>query len=253
MTRQIVLDTETTGLEVEAGHRIIEIGCVELRGRRATGNTFHQYLNPEREIDVGASRVHGLTREFLAERPRFAEIAQALLDYLGDAELIIHNAAFDAGFLDRELELAGFPERISHICRVTDTLLLARRLYPGQRASLDALCKRHLIDNSRRNLHGAMLDAQLLAEVYLAMTGGQTALGLDAMYARTLPDAATLTGAADGGGALTVVRASEAEWEVHRDRLLAIDGKAKGGCLWRADFPAAPDQGQVASAVITSK
>jgi DNA polymerase-3 subunit epsilon len=252
VTRQIVLDTETTGLEVEAGHRVIEIGCVELRGRRPTGNTFHQYLNPEREIDAGASRVHGLTREFLAERPRFVEIAGALLDFLRDAELIIHNAAFDAGFLDRELELAGFSERIGAVCRVTDTLQLARQLYPGQRASLDALCKRHHIDNSHRNLHGAMLDAQLLAEVYLAMTGGQAALGLDVAGARARPDLAVLSASADAGGALTVVRASDEEWIAHRERLAAIELKSRG-CLWQADFPAPPDHGQVASAVTTSK
>ena len=171
--RQIVLDTETTGLEPEQGHRIIEIGCVELRGRRLTGKDFHHYLNPDREIDAGAIEVHGITNEMLADKPRFANLVGDLIEYLRGAELLIHNAAFDVGFLDKELEWAGRPERIADICTVTDTLALARDMYPGQRNSLDALCKRLDVDNSSRDLHGALLDAQILADVYLMMTGGQ--------------------------------------------------------------------------------
>jgi len=177
--RQIVLDTETTGLDWQHGHRIIEIGCVELVNRRRTDNAFHVYLNPEREIDEGAQDVHGLSQEFLADKPRFADVATDFLHYLGDAELVIHNAPFDLGFLDNELRLLGRQERqISRDNPVLDTLTLARQMNPGQRNSLDALCKRYGVDNARRDLHGALLDAELLADVYLLMTGGQTALSL---------------------------------------------------------------------------
>lgn len=177
--RQVVLDTETTGLEPEQGHRIIEIGCVELVDRRFTHNNFHYYLNPDREIDAGAIEVHGITNESLRDKPRFAEILEPLIRYLEGAELIIHNAAFDTGFLDSEFERAGAGElRTESMCTVVDSLQLARRLHPGQRNSLDALCKRYGIDNSQRTLHGALLDAEILADVYLAMTGGQTALNL---------------------------------------------------------------------------
>ena len=179
--RQIVLDTETTGLEPEQGHRVIEIGCVELVYRRATGRQFHKYLNPERAVDAGAVEVHGLTDEFLADKPLFADVAEEFLAFVDGGELVIHNAEFDVGFLNHELRRwRGDGEELRERCSVLDTLSLARRLHPGQRNSLDALCRRYMVDNSRRDLHGALLDAQILADVYLAMTGGQTALTLDA-------------------------------------------------------------------------
>ena len=179
--RQVVLDTETTGLEPEAGHRIIEIGAVEIVGRRLTGRHFHQYLNPDRAIDEGAQAVHGLTAEFLADKPRFSDIAEPLQAFLSGAEVIIHNAPFDVGFLDAEWRrLSRGPENTASLCEITDSLILARRLHPGQKNSLDALCRRYDIDNTQRTLHGALLDAELLADVFLAMTGGQTALGLGA-------------------------------------------------------------------------
>ena len=179
--RQIVLDTETTGLEVSQGHRIIEIGCVELLNRRVTGNDWHYYVNPEREIDSGAFEVHGLSLEFLQDKPRFEELAQDFLEYVAGAELVIHNAAFDIGFLNHELSrLQPAPPPLAETCSVLDTLLFARQKHPGQKNSLDALCKRYEIDNSQRSLHGALLDARILADVYLAMTGGQASLVLDA-------------------------------------------------------------------------
>ena len=175
--RQIVLDTETTGLEPEQGHRVIEIGAVELIDRELTGETFHAYLNPQREIDEGALQVHGIDADFLADKPRFAEISEDFLAFVRDAELVIHNAPFDVGFLDRELSLVPGPtHRLGELCKVTDSLALARHKYPGQKNSLDALCRRFNVDNSARERHGALLDAEILAEVYLAMTGGQTAL-----------------------------------------------------------------------------
>jgi DNA polymerase-3 subunit epsilon len=178
--RQIVLDTETTGLEVERGHRVIEIGCIEIVARRATGRHFHRYLNPERDIDEAAVAVHGITLDRLRREPTFSEIAGEFLDFIADAELVIHNAAFDVGFLNAELRrLPGDLPAIDATRRVLDTLALARQLHPGQRNSLDALCKRYGIDNSKRELHGALLDARILADVYLAMTGGQSALALD--------------------------------------------------------------------------
>jgi DNA polymerase-3 subunit epsilon len=178
--RQIVLDTETTGLSTKEGHRVIEIGCVELVNRRITGNNFHTYLNPDRDIDEGAERVHGISRADLETAPRFPEIVDRLLDFVQDAELVIHNAEFDVGFLDHELGLMqhGQPQIVQH-ASVLDTLMLARKLHPGQRNSLDALCKRYEVDASSRELHGALIDADLLARVYLAMTGGQTALTLE--------------------------------------------------------------------------
>ncbi|MDH3219293.1 MAG: DNA polymerase III subunit epsilon [Gammaproteobacteria bacterium] len=179
--RQIVLDTETTGLEVSLGHRIIEIGCIELVNRRVTGNHWHYYVNPGREIDAGAFEVHGISSDFLQDKHRFAELAQDFIDYVAGAELIIHNAPFDIGFLDYELSLLEPPAApLQQCCNVLDTLLMARQKHPGQKNNLDALCKRYDIDNSHRSLHGALLDARILADVYLAMTGGQTSLGLDA-------------------------------------------------------------------------
>jgi DNA polymerase III subunit epsilon len=235
--RQVVLDTETTGLELSQGHRVIEIGCIELVSRRVSTREFHHYLNPEREIDGGALAVHGITREFLLGKPRFGDVAAGLLDYLRGAELIIHNAEFDVGFLNAELARAGLTERIETVCRVTDTWQLARKLHPGQKNSLDALCKRYSIDNSGRELHGARLDARLLAEVYLAMTGGQATLVLDRVDAAAGP--ARAAGVADTGeehGPLVVVAASEAELAAHRERLAAIAKKAGGTLVWRDDL-----------------
>jgi DNA polymerase III subunit epsilon len=178
--RQVVLDTETTGLEPEAGHRIIEIGCVEVVNRRPTNNRFHRYLNPGRAVEAGAIQVHGIDDEFLATQPRFAEVAQEFLDFVKGAELVIHNADFDVEFINYELRrIDGVPHQIRDCCAVLDTLALARRLHPGQRNSLDALAKRYSVDNSKRDLHGALLDAQILTEIYLAMTGGQVSLSLD--------------------------------------------------------------------------
>src|SRR4029077_4178452 len=178
--RQVVLDTETTGLEVEQQHRVIEIGCVELNNRRLTGRTYHQYLNPERDIDEGAQQVHGLTRAQLAKEPTFMQVHPEFLEFVRDAELIIHNAPFDVAFLDAELARAASAHKIADVCRVLDTLALARQMHPGQRNSLDALCKRYSVDNSHREYHGALLDARILADVYLAMTGGQGSLTLSA-------------------------------------------------------------------------
>ena len=234
--RQIVLDTETTGLETADGHRIIEIGCYELCYRRATGRTFHHYLNPDREVEPGAIEVHGLTNEFLADKPRFSEIAAEFVEFIRGAELIIHNAPFDVGFLDHELSrLAGSWGRLADYSQVTDTLALARERHPGQRNSLDALCTRYAVNNSQRTLHGALLDAQLLAEVYLAMTGGQTALLLDA-GAEHAADSALANGIRRLDAArprLRVVRASPAEQAEHRQWLDELDQAVGGLCLWR--------------------
>ena len=174
--RQIILDTETTGLKPQDGHRIIEIGCVEMIDRRLTGNNFHHYINPERDIEAGAQAVHGITAEFLADKPKFTDILPDLITYLDGAELVIHNAPFDVGFLDHEFKLAKLGKCVIDMCTVVDSLNLARRKHAGQRNSLDALCQRYSIDNSNRTLHGALLDAEILAEVYLAMTGGQVQL-----------------------------------------------------------------------------
>jgi DNA polymerase III subunit epsilon len=235
--RQVVLDTETTGLEVERGHRIIEIGCVELMNRRPTGRVFHHYLNPGRDIDAGAAAVHGITAEKLADKPRFAAIADELLAFLADAELIIHNAAFDVAFLDLELSLlsrstGAEARRLRDLCRVLDSLALARDLHPGQRNSLDALCKRYSVDNSHRDYHGALLDARILAEVYLAMTGGQSFLQLDAGTGNgaALHDAAHIPSVQRPEAPLVVVQASADELDAHA-RLLAIISKASGGRL----------------------
>jgi len=234
--RQVVLDTETTGLEVELGHRIIEIGCIELLSRRRTGRTFHSYLRPERAIDVAALRVHGITAEFLAEQPRFADIADKLMDFIGDAELVIHNAAFDLGFIDSEFERLGVPRRISSSARVFDTLSLARQLHPGQRNGLDSLCKRYGVDNSRREEHGALLDAELLLDVYLAMTGGQSAFMLDTGAAGALTECASRR-AERPSGPLPVVRATEAELAAHALVLKALDRASGGRTVWRALEP----------------
>ncbi len=234
--RRVVLDTETTGLEVEQGHRIIEVGCVELDGRRVTGRQFHEYLNPDRAIDAGAQQVHGIRIEMLRDKPRFSEICDALIEFVRGAELLIHNADFDVGFLDRELQLAGRAERIGDLCRVVDTWKLARDKHPGQKNSLDALCRRYEIDNSNRELHGALLDSQLLAEVFLAMTGGQTDLGLDAGQdglVRQHPQIAELLARAKGRP-LVVAAADEAARERHAARLETIRRKSGGRCHWDA-------------------
>lgn len=232
--RQIVLDTETTGLEPSAGHRIIEIGCVELIDRRLTRNNFHQYMHPDREIDPGAVEVHGITNEFLSDKPRFADVAEDFLGYVRGAELIIHNAPFDVGFLDHEL--VGWmkdAKRIEELCRVTDTLTMARSLHPGQRNSLDALCKRYGVDNSRRDLHGALLDAEILADVYLAMTGGQVSLSLGAGSETGAHEAReTVRRLPANRPRLRVVTVAEGELAAHRERLAAIDKSSGGKCLW---------------------
>lgn len=233
--RQIVLDTETTGLEPAEGHRIIEIGCVELINRRLTGNNFHRYLQPDREIDDGAIEVHGITNEFLADKPRFNEVAQEFLQFIDGAELVIHNAAFDVGFIDHEFRLADSKlGTVADHCRVLDTLLMARKLHPGARNNLDALCKRYEIDNSHRDLHGALLDAEILADVYLAMTGGQTNLVLANGEEE---DDGAITGAAirrlpPDRPSLRVVQASAEEQAAHEERLKAIDKASDGNCLW---------------------
>lgn len=230
--RQIVLDTETTGLDTAEGHRIIEIGCVELINRRLTRNNYRQYLNPDRDIDEGALAVHGITREFLRDQPRFRDIVRDFLAFIKDSELIIHNADFDVGFINLELKKIGAElGEIRDYCKVLDTLHLARQAHPGQRNSLDALCKRYEIDNSQRELHGALLDAEILADVYLAMTGGQTALLLDDLVVEERP-ARKLDSPLERAE-LTVIYADEEEAAAHEDWLKLLDEKSGGRCLWR--------------------
>ena len=235
--RHIVLDTETTGLEVEAGHRIIEIGCVELVNRRLTGRHFHVYLNPERAIDAGAIEVHGITDDDLADKPRFADIAEDFLAFVGSDPLVIHNAPFDVGFLNRELTLANLTPLLEERCEVIDTLALARRLHPGQKNSLDALCRRYEVDNSQRELHGALLDAQILADVYLAMTGGQVALSLDGLATSEggviEPGQVEHRPVTRQGRAPRIIRASDPEREAHARRLEAIEEICGGPSVWR--------------------
>lgn len=236
--RQVVLDTETTGLEPQQGHRIIEIGCVELLQRRHTGNRFHQYLNPERDIEEGAHEVHGISVDTLADKPVFADVAHDFLEFVRGAELIIHNAPFDVGFLDAELERAGLGLIEDHCTRVVDSLAEARQRHPGQRNSLDALCRRYEVDNTGRELHGALLDAELLADVYLAMTGGQAALGLDAGADGAVREAGEAAAGGGRRGPVPVIRASAGEAAAHRERLREIAATAAEGCLWdeaRAD------------------
>lgn len=216
MSRQIVLDTETTGLDPAQGHRVIEIGALEILNRRITGATYHVYLNPERDIDAGALSVHGLSREFLSDKPRFADISAEFLDFVRDAELVIHNAPFDIGFLNAELSRQD-DGPIKRYCTVLDTLKLAKQLHPGQKNNLDALCRRYFVDNAGRTFHGALLDAQLLAEVYLAMTRGQETLGIEISQ-----PARMTSGAVRRGGSLKVLRANEAEQELHRSYLAAM-------------------------------
>jgi len=232
--RQIVLDTETTGLEPSDGHRIIEIGCVELVDRRLTGSTWHQYINPDRTIDAGAIEVHGITNESLADKPRFAEVSEEFLAFIRDAELIIHNAPFDVGFINHEFSLLDTsPGVVTDYSTVLDTLTLARRMHPGQRNSLDALCRRYDIDNSRRELHGALLDAEILADVYLGMTGGQVSLSLDGHVDQNGERQSTLRRLNTDRRPLKVVRATPEEGEAHNDRLDALDKACDSGSVWR--------------------
>ncbi|MBI5462390.1 MAG: DNA polymerase III subunit epsilon [Gammaproteobacteria bacterium] len=232
--RQIVLDTETTGLEPADGHRIIEIGCIELDKRRPTGRRFHQYLQPDRPIDDGAVEVHGITNEFLADKPRFADVVEDFLDFVRGAELIIHNAPFDVGFLNNELRLLGHAESIAAQCGVLDTLALARKLHPGQKNNLDALCKRYSVDNSRRELHGALLDAEILADVYLAMTGGQVTLSLEGAASDTARVASSgIRRLPQERVHLPVLQASVAELAEHNAWLEKLDTASGGVCVWR--------------------
>jgi DNA polymerase-3 subunit epsilon len=227
--RRIVLDTETTGLEPSEGHRVIELACLELSDRRPTGRHFHRYLNPDRAIDLAAAEVHGITIEHLQDKPRFGDIVDEFLDFVSGAELLIHNAPFDVAFLDAELERIGRP-RITTVCRIADTLEMARDLHPGKKNSLDALCERYTVDNSKRSLHGALLDAQLLADVWIAMTRGQETLDIGLVAAQVAVElglAEALTQVAR-----IVLRASGDELAAHAAMCERIEKESKGNCLW---------------------
>lgn len=230
--RQIVLDTETTGLNPRSGDRVIEVGCVELINRRLTGNNFHRYINPERDSEEGALAVHGLTTEFLSDKPKFAEIAAELRDYISGAEVIIHNAPFDVGFLDAEFARLDIPRFADHVAKITDTLVQAKEMHPGKRNSLDSLCDRYGISNAHRALHGALLDAELLAEVYLAMTRGQNSLTIDLAITETVSvagEAAATLPIAE----IMVLQATADELAEHEALLDRLDKETKGTCLWR--------------------
>lgn len=230
--RLIVLDTETTGLNPRSGDRIIEVGCVELVDRRLTGNNFHSYINPERDSEEGALAVHGLTTEFLSDKPKFAEIAAELRDYLSGAEIIIHNAPFDVGFLDAEFKRLNVPPFAEHVGKITDTLVQAKEMHPGKRNSLDALCDRYGISNAHRALHGALLDAELLAEVYLAMTRGQNSLSMDLGSAEeTSTDGLSID--APPLADIMLLCADEEELALHEALLDRLDKEVKGSCVWR--------------------
>ena len=224
-----MLDTETTGLEPAEGHRIIELACLELSGRRPTGRHFHRYVNPERSIDRAASEVHGLTAEDLLDKPRFGDIADEFLDFVNGAELLIHNAPFDVAFIDAELDRIGRP-RLENVCRVSDTLEMARELHPGKKNSLDALCERYAVDHSRRTLHGALLDAQLLADVWLAMTRGQETLDIGLGASQAIVDLGISE--AFPRSARIVIRASDAELVEHAAMCERIARESRGRCLW---------------------
>jgi DNA polymerase-3 subunit epsilon len=232
--RQIVLDTETTGLNPRTGDRIIEVGCVELVNRKLTGNNFHRYINPERDSDPEALAVHGLTTEFLSDKPKFHEIAEELRAYVQDAELIIHNAPFDLGFLNHEFMRLGLPPFSEHCCGVIDTLVNAKELHPGKRNSLDALCDRYGVSNAHRKLHGALLDSELLADVYLAMTRGQNSLSMEVeveeVVSGELLDAVPL-------GEIIVLAARADEIALHEEVLAGLDKNVKGQCVWRNYSP----------------
>ena len=237
--RQVVLDTETTGLEVVSGHRIIEIGAVEMVNRRLTGRTFHKYINPDRDIDDGAKEVHGITEAFLADKPRFADIWPELDAFLRDSELVIHNAPFDVGFLNAEI--ARLPEgsdakfrRVEDFCEITDSLSLARRKHPGQKNNLDALCRRYMVDNSQRDLHGALLDAEILADVFLLMTGGQAQMFSGATDQQATEAAASTESTAPiNATQLQVIRARPEEVAAHQEMLDLLDQHSDGQTLWR--------------------
>jgi DNA polymerase-3 subunit epsilon len=231
--RQIVLDTETTGIDPKEGHRIIEIGCVEVINRRLTGNHFHVYINPGRHIEQEAIDVHGITNEFLADKPTFSQVAQEFVSFIKGAQLVIHNAPFDVGFMDHEFNMEPKTSGVvtSNMCDVLDTLVLARQMHPGQKNNLDALCKRYGIDNSHRTLHGALLDAEILADVYLLMTGGQTKLKL-ASSGSSDADATAIRRLNRTGNKLKVIKASADELEQHEARLDIVQN-AGGKCLWR--------------------
>lgn len=229
--RQIILDTETTGLDPALGHRIIEIAGVEIVNRRLTGRQFHRYVNPERDSEEAALQIHGLTREFLSDKPKFREVAEELLEFLAGGELVIHNAAFDVAFLDHEFRLLDFQPVCTHCPSVIDTLRLARDLHPGKRNGLDALCSRYQIDNSARTLHGALLDAQLLAEVYLSMTRGQESLIVE--EERSLEITISPVQVSRAGLALAVVHASQEELEAHEAMLSDLAKASAEACIWR--------------------
>ncbi len=234
--RQIVLDTETTGIEPREGHRIIEIGCVELIDRKLTGNHFHVYINPQREIEAEAIEVHGITNEFLQDKPVFGDVAEDFIEFIKGAQLVIHNAPFDVGFMNHEFALNGPTAAVktSEICEVLDTLALARKIHPGQKNNLDALCKRYGIDNSHRELHGALLDSEILADVYLLMTGGQTKLNLMGQGAGTEQDTMGMRPVQRSANKLKVIKASADELEQHEARLDIVQNSG-GQCLWRAN------------------
>ncbi len=230
--RKVVLDTETTGLDTAEGHRIIEIGCVELVNRRLTRNNFHEYFNPDRDIDEGAQAVHGISGDFLRDKPRFADVVRDFLTFIRDAELIIHNAEFDVGFINYELRRIGNELGVvGEYCTVLDTLQLARQLHPGQRNDLDSLCKRYEIDNSQRDLHGALLDAEILADVFLAMTGGQTALLLDEIAGGNRRERKHAP--AKNRAPLRVIHADEEEMAAHAAWLELLDKENGAPCVWR--------------------
>ncbi|MFL0809392.1 MAG: DNA polymerase III subunit epsilon [Agarilytica sp.] len=232
--RQIVLDTETTGLEPSDGHKIIEIGCVELVDRRLTGKHYHQYIKPNREIDEGAIEVHGITNEFLDDKPVFKEIASDFIEFIGSSDLIIHNAPFDLGFLDHELRQIDTQHRpLSEGCKIIDSLVLARKKHPGQKNNLDALCKRYEVDNSARDLHGALLDAEILADVYLLLTGGQRKLALGSGSGEDGDDVEEkIIRLGTDRKRLRVIKANADELERHAEKLLSIDKASDGNCLW---------------------
>jgi len=234
--RQIVLDTETTGLDSAQGHRVIEIGCVEIENRRLTGRHFHCYLNPDRDIDEGAVQVHGITSAFLADKPRFALVARDLLNFLAGAELVIHNAPFDLSFLNNEFVLAGHSlAPLQAMCSIVDTLVMARKKHPGQRNSLDALCKRYEVDNSQRGLHGALLDAEILADVYLLMTGGQTALLLATEELAVEVKEQAPGKISTARAPLSVTQANDEELHAHSHFLERINKASKNKCVWMAE------------------
>jgi DNA polymerase-3 subunit epsilon len=234
--RRIVLDTETTGLEPAEGHRIIELACLEMDGRRATGRHFHRFVNPERAIDLAATQVHGMTSDDLADKPKFADIVDEFLDFVNGAELLIHNAPFDVAFLNAELALIGRP-KLETLCSVSDTLMMARDLNPGKKNSLDALCERYAVDHSRRTLHGALLDAQLLADCWLAMTRGQETLDIMMMADAEAPSVALAD--APRSAAIIVLRASADELAEHRAMCERIERESKGRCVWMREALAA--------------